>query len=259
MEDSQLDTKARTATPNHVTEQKALNSKGDPKPRSYKIRDWLYMVALPLMVIIILFAQLRVMQNQADVSEKQADISKKQADISKRQADISERQYLSSVEPIVSIGKQTESFLSGSSGVFTIKLKNIGIMDVYDVEIYVNYLICPCEKMKTGKYLRCDVDNPTFPYLSTLPSKQFQELKVGEEIPYKIDTRKAIVDDNYPCFMRLRLDYKRKVDSRNFSKIFAFALHGDWASNMEREGASTIRHKKSEKIASIKDFLLNKF
>lgn len=245
MEDSQLDTKARTATPNHVTEQKALNSKGDPKPRSYKIRDWLYMVALPLMVIIILFAQLRVMQNQADVSEKQADISK--------------RQYLSSVEPIVSIGKQTESFLSGSSGVFTIKLKNIGIMDVYDVEIYVNYLICPCEKMKTGKYLRCDVDNPTFPYLSTLPSKQFQELKVGEEIPYKIDTRKAIVDDNYPCFMRLRLDYKRKVDSRNFSKIFAFALHGDWASNMEREGASTIRHKKSEKIASIKDFLLNKF
>ena len=132
MEDSQLDTKARTATPNHVTEQKALNSKGDPKPRSYKIRDWLYMVALPLMVIIILFAQLRVMQNQADVSEKQADISK--------------RQYLSSVEPIVSIGKQTESFLSGSSGVFTIKLKNIGIMDVYDVEIYVNYLICPCEK-----------------------------------------------------------------------------------------------------------------
>lgn len=252
MEDSQLDTKARTATPNHVTEQEALNSKGDPKPRSDKIRDWLSMVVLPLMVIIILIAQLKVMQNQADISEKQADISE-------RQADISERQYLSSVEPIVSIGEQTESFLSGSSGVFTIKLKNIGIMDVYDVEIYVNYLICPCEKMKTGKYLRCDVDNPTFPYLSTLPSKQFQELKVGEEIPYKIDTRKAIVDDKYPCFMRLRLDYKRKVDSRNFSKIFAFALHGDWAINMEHEGASTIRHKKSEKIASIKDFLLNKF
>lgn len=244
MEDSQLDTKARTATPNHVTEQEALNSKGDPKPRSDKIRDWLSMVALPLMVIIILIAQLKVMQNQADISEKQADIS--------------ERQYLSSVEPIVSIGEQTESFLSGSSGVFTIKLKNIGIMDVYDVEIYVNYLICPCEKMKTGKYLRCDVDNPTFPYLSTLPSKQFQELKVGEKIHYKIDTRKAIVDDKYPCFMRLRLDYKRKVDSRNFSKIFAFSLHGDLASNMEHEGASAIRHKKSEKIASIKDFLLNK-
>ncbi|MDL1979882.1 MAG: hypothetical protein LWX02_00125 [Deltaproteobacteria bacterium] len=244
MEDSQLDTKARTATPNHVTEQEALNSKGDLKPRLDKIRNWFSMVVLPLMVIIILFAQLKVMQNQADISEKQADIS--------------ERQYLSSVEPIVSIGEQAESFLSGSSGVFTIKLKNIGIMDVYDVEIYVNYLICPCEKMKTGKYLRCDVDNPTFPYLSTLPSKQFQELKVGEEIPYKIDTRKAIVDDKYPCFMRLRLDYKRKVDSRNFSKIFAFTLHGDSAINMEHDGDSTIRHKKSEKIASIKDFLLNK-
>lgn len=132
-------------------------------------------------------------------------------------------------------------------------------MDVYDVKIFVNYLICPCEKMETGKYLRCNVDNPTFPYLSTLPSKQFQELKVGEEIPYKIDTRKAIVDDKYPCFMRLRLDYKRKVDSRNFSKIFAFGLHGETAENLEHEGANIIRHKKSDKIASIKDFLLNKF
>ena len=69
----------------------------------------------------------------------------------------------------------------------------------------------------------------------------------------------AIVDDKYPCFMRLRLDYKRKVDSRNFSKIFAFGLHGDLALNMERDGASIMQHKKSKKIASIRDFLLNKF
>jgi hypothetical protein len=245
MSDSQIDTKSKTATPNHLTKHESLNSKGGSKPRSDKIRDWLSMVVLPLMVIIVLILQLKVMQNQADVSEKQVDII--------------ERQYHSRVEPIISIGEQAETFLKGSSGVFTIKLKNIGIMDVYDVKIYVNYLICPCEKMETGKYFDCNIDNPKLPYLSTLPSKQIQELKVGEEIPYKIDTRKAIVDNNYPCFMRLRLDYKRKVDSRNFAKIFAFSLFGDWAENMEHEGASTIPHKKSEKIASIKDFLLNKF
>jgi len=257
MEDSQIDTKAKKTTTSRLPEQEALNPNGDRKPWLVKTRTWLSdnkiffetvaVVALPLMVIIILIAQLIVIQNQADISEKQADISEKQTDIV-------ERQYRSSIEPTVSI--EPQSFLKGDSGVYTIKLKNTGIIDIYNVEIYENYLVCPCEKV--GNYLECSNDNPTFPNISTLPSKQYQELKVGEEIFYIVDSRKEIIVEKmlFPCFMRLRLDYKRKADGRNFSKIFAFGLHGDMIVNLEHEGAIVSLHKN---FARIRDFLLNKF
>ena len=122
------------------------------------------------------------------------------------------------------------------------------------MKIYENYLICPCEKV--GKLLECSPDNAKLPYLSSVPTKTYRELKVGKEIPYVIDTRKVIVGESYPCFIRLRLDYKRKVDSHNFSKIFAFALHGEMAVNLENEGSNV---QYPQNIDSIRDFLLNKF
>ena len=243
MEDSQIDTKAKKTTTCRLPEQEALNPNGDRKPWLVKTRTWLSdnkiffdtgkAVMLTAMAIIISIAQLIVMQKQTDIAE---------------------RQYRSSIEPTVSI--EPQSFLKGDSGVYTIKLKNTGIIDIYNVEIYENYLVCPCEKV--GNYLECSTDNPTFPTISTLPSKQYQELKVGEEILYIVDSRKEIIVEKmlFPCFMRLRLDYKRKVDSRNFSKIFAFTLHGDMIVNLEHEGAGVDLHKN---IASIRDFLLNKF
>ena len=86
-------------------------------------------------------------------------------------------------------------------------------------------------------------------------------IKPGDEIPYTIDIKKHIADTTegkrLPCFLRLRIDYVKKVDGKPYRKLSAFLI-GDILLDLESEGIRTILANEPH-INRVRDLLLNNF
>jgi len=139
--------------------------------------------------------------------------------VMEKQSLIAERQYQSGIDPIISI--QLENLGLGENGIYNLKIVNNGVIDICDVAIYENYLTCPFEQK--GEHLALDSKSFSISSVSTLPKKIVPLFKPGDEIPYTIDIKKHIADTTeekqYPCFLRFRIDYYKKVDGKPYRKL----------------------------------------
>jgi hypothetical protein len=158
---------------------------------------------ISIMAIIVAIAQLSVMEKQSLIAE---------------------RQFQSGIDPLISI--ELVDLGVGKNGVYNLKIINNGALDIADVAKYENYLTCPYEQK--GSNLTIDSKSFSISSISTLPMKKVPLLKPDDEIPYTIDIKKHIAETtegtHYPCFLRLRVDYHKKVDGKPYRKLAAFGI-----------------------------------
>ena len=191
---------------------------------------------ISIMAIIVSFAQLSVMEKQSLIAE---------------------RQYQSEIDPVITIG--LENLGLGENGVYKLKIANIGALDICNVQIYEYYLTCPCEIQ--GQNLACDSKSFGISSVPTLPIKTVPLIKADDEIPYTIDTKKHIANTTrgkeYPCFLRLRIDYQKKVDGKKYRKLKAYGISNilmDLESDASKVMSSNLPH-----FGKVRDLLLNNF
>lgn len=175
--------------------------------------------------------------------------------VMEKQSVIAERQYQAGIDPIISI--EIEDLGVGKNGVYKLKIINSGVLDICNVEIYENYLTCPFKQ--EGKYIKMDTKRFGISVISTLPKKKFPLIKHGHNIPYMIDIHNKIYNTTegkqIPCFLRLRIDYDKKVDGKPYRKLYAFEL-GNVLMDLESEGSNVLNQPH---INRIRDLLLNNF
>jgi hypothetical protein len=191
---------------------------------------------ISIMAIIVAFAQLSVMEKQSLIAE---------------------RQFQSGIDPSISI--ELMDIGMGKNGIYNLKIKNNGALDICDVAIYENYLNCPFEQK--GSHLAIDSKSFSISGISTLPMKQVPLLKPDDEVPYTIDIKKHIAETTegtlYPCFLRLRVDYRKKVDGKPYQKLAAYGI-SNILFDLESEGSRAMLGNQPH-IARVRELLLNNF
>jgi hypothetical protein len=191
---------------------------------------------ISIMAIIVSIAQLSVMEKQSLIAE---------------------RLYQSGIDPVISI--EVEGIGVGENGVYKLKIKNNGVLDICNVEIYENYLTCPFRQ--EGNHLAIDSKTFSISSISTLPTKKVPLVKPGDEIPYTIDIKKHIANTTegkqLPCFLRLRIDYYKKVDGKPYRKLSAFSI-SNILLDLESEGSKAMLSNQPH-INRVRDLLLNNF
>jgi hypothetical protein len=198
--------------------------------------DTIAAALISIMAIIVAVAQLSVMEKQSLIAE---------------------RQYQSGINPVISI--EMEDLGVGENGVYKLKIINNGVLDICNVEIYEIYLTCPYEQK--GEHLAVDSKIFSISSISTLPIKKVPLVKSGDEIPYTIDIKKYIANTTegkqYPCFLRLRIDYYKKVDGKPYRKLSAFGI-SNILFDLESEASKVVLANQPH-INRVRDLLLNNF
>ncbi|MBU3946778.1 MAG: hypothetical protein KJ826_00965 [Proteobacteria bacterium] len=184
-------------------------------------------------------------------------VSIAQWSVMEKQALIAERQYQSEIDPVISIG--VENLGMGENGVYKLKISNIGALDICNVQIYEFYLTCPCERR--GQDLSCDSKSFAFSSVPNSPIKTVLLIRPDDEVPYSIDIKKYIANtqrgEEYPCFLRLRIDYQKKVDGKKYRKLKAYGISNilmDLESDAIKVTSSNLPH-----FEKVRDLLLNNF
>lgn len=183
-------------------------------------------------------------------------VSVAQWSVMEKQSLIAERQYQSGIDPVISI--EIEDFGVVKNGVYKLKIINSGVLDICNIDIYELYLTCPFERKE--KSLVIDTKRFGISSISTLPKKKVSLLKSGDEIPYKIDIKGQIFNTTegkqIPCFLRLRIDYYKKVDGKQYTILYAFSM-GNVLQDLDSE-ASKVMTANLSHINRIRQLLLNK-
>lgn len=155
-----------------------------------------------------------------------------QCSIMNKQTEIAHMQYQSGIDP--SIFVELIDMGVGKNGVYQLKIINNGTLDISDISIYENYLHCNKRKKALflleldGELLQLDPNNFSVSGFSILPSKKIALLEPGDNVPITIDIKNYIHETAdgkiYPCFLRIRVEYIKKVDGKHYQNLYAFAI-----------------------------------
>lgn len=196
------------------------------KDISNRVVNWNWDKIANIMVVVAVFIAILTFRN----SNIQFNENLKHSELLYRKDSLLFQKQLELLnEPVVRI--ISDGHINGEKGIFIIKMKNFGISDIQNIEIFDDYYVA--HKPKNGQ-----TSLYRFGALFTIAQINIPLIKSGKDEEFTInfsELNKKMTDfylsqKGYVMkVVRLSVSYERKVDGRKyeFKKIFIIGGHGD--------------------------------